>query len=102
MVFLLCSSIIEFFFNKKWLRVTLLILFFATFILLGSLRNNTVGLDTNGYSETYYNLRNNHNFIQYVFSKAPEVLFYGTEYIFSTFLKLPEIVFRIFYYGLKN
>ena len=80
--------------NDK-IRLVLFLSLLLAFTFLGILKSNSVGTDSAGYSETYLKARSS-SLSEVIRSKKPEFGFYGTMYIFSHILKLPEIVFNAF------
>lgn len=76
--------------NKK-IRLVFFVALLASFILLGVLKSNSVGTDSSGYSNTYLSIKTSS-----LGEKKPEYAFYGTMYLFSRVLKLPEIFFNAF------
>lgn len=95
---LLSFSVIEFFSKKRKITIISLVAFFLFYTLIGAFRSNFVGLDTLGYSTTYYMPKEGYNLFSYAYSQKPECGFYGLVFLFNDILHAPEFIFRIFTY----
>lgn len=90
----------EYFYKKKKAVNIAFAFVLVVYVLFATLRANSVGLDTDNYSESYYLSRNLDKAKDIISRNKPEYLYYGLATLFSHYLKLPEFYFRLFYYSI--
>lgn len=92
-------SIADYFVKSTKIKIVMLVIPLLVFVFLASLRNNSVGLDTQGYASIYTRARSIEPLSSFFKNVFPEYGFYSLVLVFSRFFKFSEIVFRFFYFS---
>ena len=94
-----CGTVFDLFFKNKRIKIIVLSIYLLLFFLIGVLKGQTVGLDTQKYTETYNYVSSLESPMSFLIKKFPEITFYSLMILFGNILKLPEICFWILEYG---